>query len=150
MPNKINELFDKYDDKKQNLGYVSEQIKAGNYTFLPDEIANGIVLKIQYEGNLEKDGYEIGFLVLNQNAEIKEHIHTNDIEKYTILKGNLSVNNKEVNENICLINQKHNIDKVKEITVIKTLKINKESLIPSIAKLKQKQKKFCLINYFVL
>jgi len=95
---------------------------------LPDTIASGIVLKIHCEGNLEVDGYENGFLVLTPGSEIKEHTHINDIEKYIVLTGKLSVRNEEMNENLCFIGERHNIDKVYELTVIKTLKISKKLL----------------------
>lgn len=135
MTEKIKELIKKLEDENQNLQYVFEQIINKNYTILPETIAQGIVLKIHYEGNLENDGYEKGFLVLTPNSEIKEHTHINDIEKYTNLTGKLSVKNKLTNENICLINEKHNIDKVQELTIIKTLKLSKELI-------KEKQYKY--------
>lgn len=136
-------LLNNYEDKNQNLEYVFKQIQARNYTVLPDTIATGIVLKIHYEGYLEEEGYEKGFLVLTPNSKIKEHTHINDIEKYTILTGNLSVNNEKTNENICLIGEKHNINRVNELTVIKTLKIDKK-LINNFTKkngMEEKQKK---------
>ena len=136
-------LLNNYEDKNQNLEYVFKQIQARNYTVLPDTIATGIVLKIHYEGYLEEEGYEKGFLVLTPNSEIKEHTHINDIEKYTILTGNLSVNNEKTNDNICLIGEKHNINRVNELTVIKTLKIDKK-LINNFTKkngMEEKQKK---------
>lgn len=136
-------LLNNYEDKNQNLEYVFKQIQARNYTVLPDTIATGIVLKIHYEGYLEEEGYEKGFLVLTPNSEIKEHTHINDMEKYTILTGNLSVNNEKTNENICLIGEKHNINRVNELTVIKTLKIDKK-LINNFTKkngMEEKQKK---------
>lgn len=140
-------LLNNYEDKNQNLEYVFKQIQARNYTVLPDTIATGIVLKIHYEGYLEEEGYEKGFLVLTPNSEIKEHTHINDIEKYTILTGNLSVNNEKTNENICLIGEKHNINRVNELTVIKTLKIDKK-LINNFTKkngMEEKQKKKNLV-----
>ena len=117
---------------KFNLGndleFVFKQLQDRNYIVLPDTTASGIVLKIHCEGNLEVDEYENGFLVLTPGSEIKEHTHINDIEKYIVLTGKLSVRNEEMNENLCFIGERHNIDKVYELTVIKTLKISKKLL----------------------
>ena len=113
-------------DEEREIQYVFEQIINKNYTILPETIAIGTVLKITLEGDLDKNGYEKGYLVLTPNSGILEHQHINDIEKYTKLTGTMSVKNKTTSENICLIGEKHNIDKVKELTIIKTLKINKK------------------------
>lgn len=113
-------------DEEREIQYVFEQIINKNYTILPDTIAIGTVLKITFEGSLEEDGYEKGYLVLTPNSGILEHKHTDNIETYTCLTGRLSVKNKPTKENTCLIGKKHNIDIVKELTIIKTLKINKK------------------------
>ena len=127
----------KSSNEEQEIQYVLNQITNKNYTILPDTIAIGTVLKIHIEGNLEKEGYEKGYLLLTPNSGIIKHKHINDIEIYKCLKGNLSIKNKTTNEDICLIGEEHNIDRVKELTIIKTLKIQKK-----IKKQKQyKQKK---------
>ena len=113
---------------KDYLKYVSSKIQEKDYIVLPDEISNGSVLKINYKGDLEADGFEIGFLVMQKGSEIKEHEHTDNIEKYKCLIGTLSVNGEKTNKNICCIGKTHKIDEVPELTVIKTIKISKKLL----------------------
>lgn len=105
--------------------YVEQSIKMKNFQILPSEIATGNVAKITYCGNLEQDGYEYGFLYLPKGSSILEHKHTDNIEMYKIIEGELSVNGKEVSTQICLINCTHNIDPVSCKTIVETLKINK-------------------------
>ena len=114
-------------DEEKEIQYVLEQMAKDNYTVLPDTIAIGTVLKITEEGSLEEDGYEKGYLVLTPSSGILEHKHTDDIETYTCLTGRLSIKNKIEKENTCFIGKKHSIDIVKELTIIKTLKIKKKT-----------------------
>jgi len=112
--------------KKQKLEFIKEQIKNNNFTVLPDNISINNVYKINYTGNLNYDGYEIGFLFIPNGSGIKEHIHEDDIEQYKLLLGNLSINGKMINENQCLVGDAHNIDVVSEDTFIETYKISKK------------------------
>ncbi len=123
------ELLERLNDDNQTLQYALKQILKRNFTVLPDTIANGKVLKIHYEGDLNsEEGYEKGFLVLTPNSGIKTHKHTNDIEMYTLLLGTLSVDGIKCDNNICLIDEEHGIDCVDEITIIKTLKLSEKKI----------------------
>ena len=122
------ELLETLDDEKQTIEFVVNAILNGEYTALPDTIAQGKVLKIHYNGDLSEEGYERGFLLLTPNSGIKKHKHINDIEKYTLLTGTLSIDGAICDENVCLIDEEHCIDKVQTITIIKTLKVSKELL----------------------
>ena len=123
-------IFDKYniqfEYENQELDYVFEQIENGCYTILPNNIATGKVFKIKYDGNLDKDGYERGFLVLPIGSGIKEHTHTKDIEQYMIISGGLSINGENMLLNECFIGDSHSIDAVSDLTIIRTIKISKE------------------------
>lgn len=124
------EIFDNFQLKL--LTQFSDDINDVNFTSdivkLPDTIANGIVYKLGYDGNLAEDGYEKGFLILTKGSGIKKHRHLNDIEKYVLLSGILSVDGKQSSSNICLLGNEHNIDTVTETTIIKTLKISKDMI----------------------
>ena len=123
------ELLETLDDEKQTIEFVVNAILNGEYTTLPDTIANGKVLKILYNGDLKsEEGYEQGFLVLTPNSSIKKHKHINDVEMYTLLYGILSVDGNICDKNICLIDEEHCIDEVTTITIIKTLKVSKRLL----------------------
>ena len=112
----------------EKLSYIQKQIENNNYKILPDSIAEGTVYKIHYSGDLDKDGYEVGFLYLIHGTSIKEHIHTNDIEMYKPLVGTLSVLGEEVPINYCLFDEKHNIDKVTGVLIVETVKLSREYL----------------------
>ncbi len=58
----------------------------------------------------------------------KKHQHTNDIERYKLIEGTLSVNKEKTDNNICTLNNSHNIDIVYEPTIIQTCKISKLNL----------------------
>lgn len=118
------DFFKSYQDNKQDLNFVFEQINNRNFKMLPDTLASGPVFKITYDGDLEKDLYERGFLVIPKGSSINEHLHTSDIEQYTLLTGNLSINGVSMNVNECLIGESHSIDPVSELTIIKTIKIS--------------------------
>ena len=122
------ELLENYNNENQTIEFVVNAILNGEYTILPDIIAHGKVLKIHFNGDLIEEGYEQGFLVLTPNSGIKKHKHINDIEMYTLLHGTLSIDGIICNKNICLIDEKHGIDTVTELTIIKTLKVNKRLL----------------------
>ena len=117
-------LFIEYQANEQNLNFVFEQINNRNFTILPSSIATGPVFKITYDGDLEEDLYERGFLVIPKGSSINSHLHTSDIEQYTLLTGNLSINSVSMNVNECLIGECHSIDPVSELTIIKTIKIS--------------------------
>ena len=123
------QLFEKLEDENQNIQYAINKIFAGEYQILPDSIAYGKVLKIHYKGDLNsQEGFELGFLILTPNSGIKKHKHINDIEKYQVIYGTLSIEGINSLENVCLIEEEHCIDKVTQLTIIKTIKINKKLL----------------------
>lgn len=107
---------------------IKNKISKKEYIILDSNIAEGLVFKITENGSLTTDGYEIGYLYLKTGSSIKKHKHINDIERYELIKGNLSIDSKKANTNICLFNESHCIDKVTEDTYIKTCKINKNIL----------------------
>lgn len=113
---------------ENEIKFVYEQIKNGNYILLPKEIAIGKVYKIAAFGSLEQDGYEIGYLYLPIGSGIKLHPHQQDIERYKRIAGVLSVKGEKVDFNICEIENTHNIDIVPEGTIIQTCKISKRYL----------------------
>ena len=49
------ELLETLDDEKQTIEFVVNAILNGEYTTLPDTIANGKVLKILYNGDLKSE-----------------------------------------------------------------------------------------------
>lgn len=108
----------------KEIEFINEQMQNKNYTILPDTIAEGKVYKIHAFGNLEQDGYEVGYLYLPKGTGIKNHTHITDVERYKLLKGILKVNNDITKINICGINDSHSIDLVSEITIVQTCKIN--------------------------
>ena len=72
--------------------------------------------------------YEVGYLYLPKSSGIKEHKHTNDIERYKLISGVLRVFNFPSTNNICPLNHVHCIDPVPEDTIIETCKISKTYL----------------------
>ena len=128
---KSKRLLDIYDDDKCEIDFVREQIVRGNYTMLNNSVSIGNVYKVIYEGDLKSCGYEKAYLYLPTGTGIKEHIHTEDIEKYTLIYGIMSFNNECNITNECLIGCSHGVDIVDEDTIIKTLKINKRMIITS-------------------
>ena len=123
------ELFNKLDDIiSYNSVYIALQFSKGNYQILPIEIAEGEVYKIPIEGSLDEDGYEKGLLYITKGSSIKPHVHTNDVEQYTLQEGTLSINGVPTDINRCYIGESHQIDPVDEPTIIKTLKISKNSI----------------------
>lgn len=121
-------FFENYQDDKQDLNFVFEQINNRNFKILPSTLATGPVFKITYDGNIENDLYERGFLVIPKGSSINEHLHTSDIEQYTLLTGDLLVNGIPMNVNECFIGETHSIDPVSELTIIKTIKISNKKL----------------------
>lgn len=115
-------------EKLDKLKYITMEIKYGNYTILSDNISNGTVFKIHFRGNLEEDLFEKGFLYIAKGSGIKKHTHTNDIELYRLIDGDLSVGGEEMNYNMCFIGESHNIDIVSQDTFIETFKVSKKYL----------------------
>lgn len=108
----------------EEIKYVHNALKEGQYEILNEDIAIGKVYKINAYGNLDKDGFEIGYLYLEKGSGIKEHYHEDNIESYKLLEGTLVVAGETCNQNICLLHKKHNIHPVYTNTIIKTCKIN--------------------------
>lgn len=116
----------KLDLKKFKELYVKKRIKNGNYELLSNNIAINTVMKIKCFGNLNNDEYEHGFLYLTKGSGIKNHAHTENIEMYRFIYGDEEcINNAP---EICLINNRHQINTVKYDTIIETFKLNKNTV----------------------
>lgn len=107
------------------MDYVMDKINKGEYSLVSEKLAIGKVYKVLLEGNLDIDGYEKGFLMLPKGSGIKKHTHINDVERYEIVNGVLSVFGNVVDVNICNINESHNIDVVDVDTIVSTYKVTK-------------------------
>lgn len=107
---------------------IKEKIKKGECDVLGERVAVGTVYKISEFGNLDADGFEVGYLYLTKGSAIKDHEHTNDIEEYRLLEGILKIGKEEMEVNICKIGGHHSIDIVEEDTIIRTIKISKKYL----------------------
>lgn len=114
---------------EDKIEYVYNQIIKGNYSVLPDDAATGLVFKILFEGDLEEDGFERAFLYIPKGVSIKMHQHTDDIELYELVLGTLRVKGKKYKSYRCFIGQKHNINKVDQVTIIETCKITKKYIV---------------------
>ena len=101
--------------------YVDRKIKDGMFSILPNDIADGEILKIKGFGTITINGYEHGFLYLKAGSRIKEHQHTKDIELYNIIKDGRIISSK-----VCLLNDFHGTDIVDEDTIIETFKLDKK------------------------
>ncbi len=124
----FSELLKKELTKEEKIRYVYNQIIKGNFSYLPSSLAENNVIKVPYVGDIDKMGFEVNYLYIPKDAKIKKHKHIYDIEKYTLLQGNLVVNEEDVKENYCLIDEEHDIDYTDEITIVETYKISKELL----------------------
>lgn len=111
----------KYNDE---IKYVYSKLREGNYEILSNDIAIGKVYKITSYGDLEKDGFELGYLYLKKGSGIREHYHEDNIERYQLLYGTLTVSGEACTQNICLLHQKHSIQPVCTDTIVQTFKIN--------------------------
>lgn len=107
---------------------IKRKIASKEYTLVSEKLAIGKVYKIHKFGSLEDDGFEIGYLYLPAGTGIKEHQHTEDIERYKLISGILRVFGFPSTTNICLLNHVHCIDKVPVDTIIETCKISKKYL----------------------
>lgn len=115
-------------NKEEIFKYINGCLQDGLYTKLPDTIAINTVYKIPYSGSLTDDGYEIGFLYIPVGSGIKEHTHINDVERYLCVQGDLRVKGESCNNNICLLDQSHDITEVTYDTIIQTCKVSKFAL----------------------
>ena len=129
-----NKLIDEFNDNSAGMDYIKEKIAKGEITTLPSHLAKGVVYKISYEGNLLVDGYEKGFLFIPVGSGIRNHKHTNEIEQYTCLCGELVINGEKVKENRCFLNETHSIDVTNVNTAVRTLKISKKLIYDRIKK----------------
>ncbi len=110
-------------------------------SILPTTIATGKVLKIRVSGNIEETNYESGYLVLPKGSSIKNHKHIKDREIYTLIMGSLYMNGRLVDVDFCEINGSHQIDKCKELTIIRYQKEKvMEKVKPSYEKCKKMKK----------
>lgn len=110
------------------IEFVKEQLEKGNYTMLDESIAIGTVYKIHSVGNLAEEGFEIGYLYIPKGCGIKSHPHYDNLERYLLIYGDLTVGGQKKDYDICTLNNSHNIDPVSEDTIIQTCKINKYNL----------------------
>lgn len=110
------------------ITYVNTCLNNGIYQLLPNTIARGEVYKIPFMGDIDTYGYEVGYLYLPKGSSIKLHYHIDNIERYLLICGTLSVNGNNVDHNICTLNKGHNIDEVLEDTIIQYCKIDKYHL----------------------
>lgn len=116
-------------NKEEIKKYIYNQIRNGNFSYLPQNIAGGVVYKIPSYGNLTKTDIELAYLYLREGSFILSHEHINDIERYKCIDGILRINGNIVKEDICKIYKRHSIDNVEVDTIIETFKIKNEYLI---------------------
>lgn len=67
--------------------------------------------------------------IWEKNSYVFNHEHKNDIERYRLIEGVLSINDQRLHENICTIHQSHSIDRVPIDTIIETFKMTEEYLL---------------------
>lgn len=115
-------------EKIEKLKFIYFALTNKDYEKLGDNISEGNVFKIHFRGNLEEDNFEKGFLFIPKGSSIKKHTHTNDVELYRLITGELSVSGEKMNDNMCFIGESHNIDKVSRDTFIETFKVSKKYL----------------------
>ncbi len=109
----------------QELIFIKNKLRSGDYTILPSSIAIGYVYKISEYGNLDKDGFETSFLYISKDSGIKKHFHNYDIEKYKKIIGTLCIDGKLMDNNVCLLGESHSIDIVNTTTIVHTYKISR-------------------------
>lgn len=126
--------------KEEKISFIMNALKEGTYTTLPDTLTTGegLVYKISLSGSLSENGIERGFLYIPAGSGVKYHPHNNDLEVYRLLQGVLSIDNKEMEINICGQNGEHGIDIVPTDTIIETCKMNELFLGESIDSYKEK------------
>ncbi len=110
---------------ENELYYVFGKLRNHQYTVLSKSISINRVLKIHICGDLNSDGFELGYLVMPKGSGIKTHTHQNEIERYKLVDGLLKVNGVLSNTDICTLNHSHGIDPVSKLTIVQTCKINK-------------------------
>ena len=112
---------------------------------LPDSIAKGRVLKITIYDFLQAEdiqgkgtendrtGTSTGLLyALDDDAGIKKHRHTQDMETYVVIQkilklpAELDEEQRELSPNICPIGSEHGIDKMQKGTLIGTFKVSEK------------------------
>ncbi len=114
------------------LFFIRKAIEEKRYTILSKNIADGIVYKINCFGNLETDGFEIGYLYLLKGSGIKSHEHINDVERYKRIIGDLVINGNNCDKDICMLGKTHGIDCVSKDTIIETCKVSKKYLMETV------------------
>lgn len=116
-------------NNKEKLSYVRGKIESGEYILLSDSMAIGPVYKIPCYGELDKDGFEIAFLYVPSGSGIRQHFHEKDAERYKLISGELKIDGKLVDENICHSQTlPHNIDVCSCDTIIETCKVGEPYL----------------------
>lgn len=102
-------------------------IKKYNYDFqrlyssisrLSSKISLGDVYKIHEYGNIQTDGYEKGYLFLEEDSLVLLHKHYTEKEYYKVLCGD----EKSIKKYCCNIGESHNIDIVSKPTIVRTYK----------------------------
>ena len=109
--------------------FYKRNYEAKRIYVLPETIAIGTVYKIHYFGDLERNGFEIGYLYIPKGSGIKLHKHVADIERYKKIIGELVVNGEKCDINICLIGKSHGIAPVSQDTIVSTCKVTKKYLM---------------------
>ena len=113
----------------EEVVFIREIMKQKEYMVLPETIAIGTVYKIHYFGDLERNGFEIGYLYIPKGSGIKLHKHVADIERYKKIIGELVVNGEKCDINICLIGKSHGLAPVSQDTIVSTCKVTKKYLM---------------------
>ncbi len=119
-----------FDDELNDikLNYVNNKIGCKRFKLLPSNISFGIACSVPGDTTLMTNGYEQGFIYMAAGSSIRSHKHTDTIEIYNKLDGNMKVFNDYQDINICGINNNHEIDKVDRLTIVETFKIRRDLL----------------------
>ena len=110
------------------LNYVNTKIGCKRFKLLPSSISFGTACSIPGDTSLMSNGYEQGFIYMAAASSIRNHKHTDTIEIYNRLDGNMKIYNNYEDINICGINNCHEIAKVDRLTIVETFKIRKDLL----------------------
>lgn len=102
------------------IEFVEKSINNGNYKELPKAISKGKVLRISGYGNIEKDGFEHGFLYFEEGSQINKHVNLNNVQLYRMIFGD----NKSLDK-LCLLGDIYEINNIDCDTIIEYFEVNK-------------------------
>lgn len=112
-------------DSKQgiiSIDELPETLRIGN--------GNKTIKKVLLEGNVAKEGFEIGMLAIPEGEGIKSHNHLKDGEKYMVITdgGSFKIigEKEQTRENTCGIRGNHGIEPGQEDIVILNIKVAEE------------------------